>query len=55
MIYDIKLYDIGSDNLSRFTQGTLGTKPLFVIELNPNSADNKIPNFTIKKVNTFAE
>ena len=55
MIYDIKLYDIRPDNLSRFTLGTIGAKPLCVIGLNPSTADDKIPDLTIKKVMTFAE
>jgi hypothetical protein len=55
MIYNIKLYDITPDNHSRFTLGTFGAKPLCVIGLNPSTADDKIPDLTIKKVMTFAE
>ncbi|UKJ09301.1 DUF1643 domain-containing protein [Solitalea lacus] len=55
MVYEIKLYNIRPDNLSRFTLGTVGAKPLFVVGLNPSTADDKIPDLTIKKVMTFAE
>lgn len=55
MVYDIKLYDIRPDNLSRFLLGTPGINPLCVIGLNPSTADENIPDLTIKKVMTFAE
>jgi hypothetical protein len=55
MTYNVKIYDISPDNLSRFSLGTNGTNPLFVIGLNPSTADDKIPDRTIKKVMTFAE
>ncbi len=55
MIYEINLYEIRPDNLSRFTLGTIGEKTLFVIGLNPSTADDKIPDLTIKKIMTFAE
>jgi len=55
MTYDIKIYDISPDNQSRFTLGTFGKRPLFVIGLNPSTANDIVPDRTIKKVMTFAE
>jgi len=55
MTYNIKIYDIGPGNLSRFSLGTNGANPLFVIGLNPSTANDKIPDQTIKKVMAFAE
>lgn len=55
MRYNIKIYDISPDNLSRFSLGINGTNPLFVIGLNPSTADDEIPDSTIKKVMRFAE
>ena len=54
MVYDIKIYETNSDNSARFSLGTIGTKPLFVFGLNPSTADNRVPDKTIKKVMKFA-
>lgn len=54
MKYDISIYDHSADNLSRFALGTNGTKPLFVIGLNPSTADDKKSDLTISKVIGFA-
>lgn len=53
--YDIKIYETNSDNSCRFTLGTIGAKPLFIIGLNPSTADDKKPDLTITKVIGFAE
>ena len=54
MTYAITIYDHSPDNSSRFTLGTSGTNPLFVIGLNPSTADDKKPDLTISKVIGFA-
>lgn len=53
--YDIKIYERNTDNSGRYALGTIGTKPLFVIGLNPSTADDKKPDPTITKVIGFAE
>lgn len=56
MKYDITIYEPKTTSPDfRFTLGTSGTKPLFVIGLNPSTATEKFPDFTIKKVMSFAE
>lgn len=55
MTYDITIYEPAQTNLSfRFNLGTNGKKPLFVIGLNPSTADDKTPDRTITKVMGFA-
>lgn len=55
MQYVIKHYDKTQNNDCRFTLGTEGIKTLFVIGLNPNTADDKKPDLTITKIMNFAE
>jgi hypothetical protein len=54
MAYDIKIYETSLNNTARFSLGTSGSNPLFVIGLNPSTADDKKPDHTIQKVTTFA-
>jgi len=54
MTYDITIYEPTTTSPEfRFTLGTRGTKPLFVIGLNPSTADDKKPDPTITKVMGF--
>jgi len=55
MEYTITHYTINSDNTCRFVLGTYGVKPLFVVGLNPSTADDKVADSTIKRVMGFAE
>lgn len=55
MDYDIKIYEISSDNLSRFSLGTIGAKPLYAIGVNPSTADDINPDPTIKRIMGFAK
>ena len=55
MTYNINISDQRLDNQSRFILGTSGKKPLFVIGLNPSTADKEKSDMTIKKIMTFAE
>lgn len=55
MEYEIQIYSESQDKLSRFTLGTKGQKTLFVIGLNPSIANEIVPDYTIKKVMSFAE
>jgi hypothetical protein len=55
MNYDIAIYEPTVTNPDfRFSLGTYGEKPLFVIGLNPSTADDKKPDRTITKVMGFA-
>lgn len=55
MQYIIKHYDITKNNDCRFTLGTEGIKTLFVIGLNPSTANDKKADLTITKIMGFAE
>ncbi len=55
MKYDITIYEPTKTNSQfRFTLGTEGSKPLFVIGLNPSIANDKDPDPTMRKVLGFA-
>jgi hypothetical protein len=55
MSYNITVYEpIETNPDFRFNLGTSGENPLFVIGLNPSTADDKIPDMTIKRVMSFA-
>lgn len=55
MMYDITIYEPKTTSPDfRFTLGTGGKKTLFVIGLNPSTADEKKPDPTITKVMGFA-
>lgn len=55
MDYNITIYKTDSENKYRYALGALSAKPLFVIGLNPSTADDKVADPTIKKVMGFAE
>lgn len=55
MDYKITHYKINSNNTCRFVLGSSGLKPLFVIGLNPSTADDKKPDRTVSRVIRFAE
>jgi hypothetical protein len=56
MKYDIKIYEPTKTNPNfRYTLGTEGSKPLFVIGLNPSTADDKEPDQTMRRVSGYAE
>lgn len=55
MDYNITIYKTSSENKYRYALGTLSDKILFVIGLNPSTADDKVADPTIKKVMGFAE
>lgn len=51
MTYDIKIYEpTATDPNFRFALGTEGSKTLFVIGLNPSTANDKEPDQTMRKV-----
>lgn len=51
MTYDIIIYEPTKTNHSlRFILGTKGIKPLFVIGLNPSTADDRTPDPTMRRV-----
>lgn len=54
MYYKPEIYANNSDNSCRFILGTLGQRPLYVIGLNPSTADDKKADQTIIKVIGFA-
>lgn len=49
-IYKIDLYKQNANNNLRFVLGIDGDNPLFVIGLNPSTADDKTPDRTINKI-----
>ena len=53
MNYTISVYKSTDDNTSRFVLGTEGKKPLCVLGLNPSTADEFEPDYTMKKVMGF--
>lgn len=55
MNYSPSIYVNNADNSCRFALGTEGEKPLIVIGINPNTADDKAADQTIKRVMGFAE
>ena len=55
MEYAIKIYLKDEENLNRFVLGNINKNPLFVIGLNPSTADENKPDPTITKVMGFAE
>ncbi|ATA77696.1 MULTISPECIES: DUF1643 domain-containing protein [Capnocytophaga] len=55
MEYAISIYEASSDGKNRFILGTKGKNPLFVIGVNPSTADDKVADKTITKVMGFAE
>ena len=55
MVYDIKIYLKDENNANRFVLGSINKNPLFVIGLNPSTADENKPDPTIRKVMGFAE
>lgn len=48
MNYEINLYKISKDNTSRFLLGNVEKKNLFVVGLNPSTANEK-PDLTLSK------
>jgi len=55
MDYNINIYSKNEDDTARFVLGNKGSNPLFVIGVNPSTADDKNPDHTIRKVMGFAE
>ena len=55
MNYTINIYETDSENTARFILGNKLEKPLFVVGLNPSTANEKVPDPTIRKVMGFAE
>jgi hypothetical protein len=55
MKYHIDIYKNNPENTARFALGTTGKNPLFVIGLNPSTADDKKPDMTITKIRIFAK
>ena len=54
-MYKIDIYQNNKDNSARFTLGCSGKHPLFVLGLNPSTADDQKPDRTITKIITFAK
>lgn len=54
MKYEIDIYENNSNNTLRFSLGKSGKRPLFVIGLNPSTADESKPDRTITKTMRFA-
>ena len=54
MKYSSTIYEKTKDNSSRFVLGNKGENPLCVVGLNPSTADEKEPDYTMKKVMGFA-
>lgn len=55
MNYNPTIYEpIKTNPQLRYALGTKGTNPLFIIGLNPSTADDKVPDRTILKVNGYA-
>ncbi len=55
MTYKITIYEpVETSKDLRFTLGTDGKRPLLVIGLNPSTANDKLPDHTIKRVMSFA-
>lgn len=52
MKYDIDIYE-GDETIKRFLLGVKGNKPLYVIGVNPSTADDRKPDRTISKVRGF--
>lgn len=52
--YRPNIYEINSDNSCRYVLGISGKSPLYVIGVNPSTANDKIPDQTIRKVIGFA-
>ena len=55
MKYEIDIYKNNSENTLRFLLGKKGKKPLFVIGLNPSTADESKPDTTTTKIMRFAD
>jgi hypothetical protein len=55
MEYKIAHYKINTGNTCRYVLGSFGENPLFVIGLNPSTADDKKPDRTTRRVMGFAE
>lgn len=55
MEYNIDIYETDDLNKYRFALGSLSEKTLFCFGINPSTADDKVPDQTIKKVMGFAE
>lgn len=55
MNYNIKVYETNGDNSARFILGNILNNPLYVVGLNPSTADEKSPDPTLRKVMGFAE
>ncbi len=49
------IYKTSDDNTSRFILGTKGKKTIFVLGINPSTAEPNIPDQTIKSVERIAE
>lgn len=54
MNYEINLYKNSKDNSCRFLLGNVGSKTLFVVGLNPSTANEEKPDLTLSKVMGFA-
>ena len=55
MNYSIDIYKNNQENTLRFLLGKSGINPLFVIGINPSTADENKPDRTISKIIRFAE
>jgi len=55
MKYNPTIYEITDDNSSRFALGNIGENPLCVIGLNPSTADDMEPDYTMKKIIGFVK
>ena len=55
MEYEIKIYLKDEENLNRFVLGNINKKPLFVIGLNPSTADENKPDPSFRHLMGFAE
>lgn len=55
MQYNIEIYETDKLNQYRFALGSLSEKVLFVLGVNPSTADDKEPDPTMKQVMYFAK
>tara|TARA_B100000508_G_scaffold75230_1_gene58558 strand:- start:2723 stop:3253 length:531 start_codon:yes stop_codon:yes gene_type:complete len=55
LIYNPDIYHRNTNNSCRYALGISGKNPLFVVGLNPSTADDQKPDQTIKKVMGFAQ
>ena len=55
MPYNPDIYSINRDNTARFALGMSGSNLLYVIGVNPSTADDRQPDPTVRKIMRFAE